>query len=300
MDEELSMNITFRQVDAFRAVVSSGSVTGASEQLGVSQPAISRLISDLESEVGFALFTRQGRVLVPTREGRMLVAEVRQAVTGMEHIKTVASVIASFGHTAVQLVTIPSFSGGLAADLIAQFADKNTQVKMCMEIEANDDTVEWLVSQSHDFGLTTSVPANPALAHLPLEMGRVFCVLPQNHALAGKSEIVPDDLHGECYVSYMAGSRFRHDIDSVFDVAKVARELRFETRTTDAICQLVARGLGVSVVATSNATQDFPGCVLVPFKSELNIQAVLIWSKNRQLSPPAIDFLDMVRNPAMQ
>ena len=77
------MNITFQQVDAFHAVVSSGSVNGASALLGVSQPVISRLISDLEKEVGFALFNRQGRVLVPMPEGRMLVAEVRQAVTGV-------------------------------------------------------------------------------------------------------------------------------------------------------------------------------------------------------------------------
>jgi len=66
MGKEHPMNITFRQVDAFRAVVSSGSVTGASTLLGVSQPAISRLIFDLEIEVEFTLFTRQGRVLVPT------------------------------------------------------------------------------------------------------------------------------------------------------------------------------------------------------------------------------------------
>ena len=82
------MNITFRQVDAFHAVVPSGSVNGASALLGVSQPVISRLISDLEKVVGFALFNRQGRVLVPTPEGRMLVAEVRQAVTGGSISKT--------------------------------------------------------------------------------------------------------------------------------------------------------------------------------------------------------------------
>tara|TARA_B100000497_G_scaffold70513_1_gene79297 strand:+ start:1028 stop:1360 length:333 start_codon:yes stop_codon:yes gene_type:complete len=105
------MNITFRQVDAFHAVMSSGSVNGASALLGLSQHVISRLISDLEKEVGFALFNRQGRVLDPTPEGWMLVAEVREAVTGLEHIKNAARVIATFEHTAVQLVAVPSFVG---------------------------------------------------------------------------------------------------------------------------------------------------------------------------------------------
>ena len=77
------MNITFRQIDAFRIVVSMGSVTEAAKVLGISQPAVSRLIADLETEVGFQLFRRSGRVLVPTDEARLLVAEVRQAVSGM-------------------------------------------------------------------------------------------------------------------------------------------------------------------------------------------------------------------------
>ena len=166
---------------------------------------------------------------------------------------------------------------------------------MCLEIEAKDDTVGWLVSQSHDFGLTTSVPTKLALAHLPLEQGRVFCVVPQLHRLAAKPEITPKDLNGACFVSYIAGSRFWHDIDQVFEAAGVARELRFETRTSDVICQLVARGIVVSVVATSLAAGDIPGCVAVPFKVQLDTQAVLIWTKNRTLSAPAKDFLEMVR-----
>ncbi len=98
------MKITFRQVDAFRTVVSTGSVTEAAAMLRISQPAVSRLIADLETEVGFQLFQRSGRVLVPTEEARLLVIEVRQAVSGMEHFKQAAIAIASFGHARLNLV----------------------------------------------------------------------------------------------------------------------------------------------------------------------------------------------------
>ena len=289
------MKITFRQVDSFRAVVSSGSVTDAAALLGVSQPAVSRLISDLEDEVGFALFRREGRTLVPTEEGRLLVGEVRQAVAGMEHIKDAAVVIGRFGHTALQLVTTPSFASGLAPDLIARFAKQHPQVMSRMEIEANDDTVEWLVSQSHDFGLSASIPTNPALDHMALQKGKVACVLPKGHALAARKTLKPKDLKDESFVSYIAGSRFRHEIDAVFEAAAVAREMRFETRTTGAICQLVARGLGVSVVAATKAQLAETGCVVVPFKAPLAFQSVLIWPRNRPLSAPASAFLEMAR-----
>ncbi|MEX0366280.1 MAG: LysR substrate-binding domain-containing protein [Ruegeria sp.] len=291
------MKITFRQVDAFRTVISSGSVTEAAEMLGISQPAVSRLISDLEAEVGFALFQREGRGLVPTEEGRLLVVEVRQAVSGMEHIKDAAAVIGTFGHAMLRLVTTPTFASQLAPDLIADFAARRPKVMTRMEIEANDDTVEWLVSQNHDFGLSTSEPANSALNSLILHRGEVSCVLPTGHPLAGKTSIQPKDLAGESYVSYVAGSRFRHAIDRLFDKQGITRSLRFETRTTDAICQLVARGLGISLVAATPAQLEaVAGCVAVPFAAALDFKAVLIWSGKRPLSAPAEEFLQLARD----
>ena len=290
------MKITFRQVDAFRTVVSTGSATEAAERLGISQPAVSRLIADLEAEVGFALFHREGRVLVPTEEGRLLVREIRQAVAGMEHVNDAASTIAQFGHAALRFVTTPSFASGIAPDLVAAFSKVHSNALVRMEIEANDDTVEWMVSQGHDFGLSTSIPNNPALDHLSLQKGDVHCVLPKKHKLAGKSKISPGDLTGESFVSYVAGSRFRHAIDQVFEQANVARELRFETRTTDAVCQLVSRGLGVSVVAATGESLAKSGCAVVPFDGPVDFQAVLIWPSNRRLSATASAFLDMARS----
>ena len=119
------MKITFRQVDAFRIVVTTGTVTEAAEMLGISQPAVSRLISDFEAEVGFQLFGRSGRVLVPTDEARLLVNEVRQAVSGMEHIKRSATAIARFAHARLNLVTTPALSTQFAPDLVGQFAARH-------------------------------------------------------------------------------------------------------------------------------------------------------------------------------
>jgi len=61
-------NLTIRQVEAFRAFMQRRSVTRAAEMLFISQPAMSRLISDCEESVGFMLFERnQGRLVPPPR-----------------------------------------------------------------------------------------------------------------------------------------------------------------------------------------------------------------------------------------
>ena len=290
------MKITFRQVDAFKTVVSTGTVTEAAVMLGISQPAVSRLISDLETEIGFKLFQRSGRVLVPTDEARLLVEEVRQAVSGMEHIKETAAAIGKFGHARLALVTTPTFSSELAPDLIKSFAIARPESMVRMEIETNDDAAEWMVSQNYDFGITTNKTANPSFESLVIADDKVYCVIPANHRLAQKTMVKPSDLARESFISYISSSRFRFGIDRLFDKAGIERQMRYETRTTDAICRLVARGLGVSVVGTSQSyLQAMPGCVALPFDAPLNFRAVLFWSKNKTMSAVARDFLDIAR-----
>lgn len=290
------MKITFRQVDAFRTVVSTGTVTRAADMLGVSQPAVSRLISDLETEVGFQLFQRAGRVLVPTQEARLLVREVRHVVSGMEHIKASAAAIASFGHARLNLVTTPAFATQLAPDLISQFCTTRPKAMARLEIEPNIDSVEWMVSQDFDFGITTSQTANPSFDSLVIHDDDVYCVLPETHRLAQKPLIHARDLAGERYISYMASSQFRFDLDQFFKAKGINRHLQYETRTTDAICRLVARGLGVSVVWSSlSYLRTMPDCVALPFAAPLSFRAVLFWSKARPLSAVAQEFLTIAR-----
>lgn len=291
------MNITFRQVDAFRTVVSTGTVTEAAAMLGISQPAVSRLISDFEQEVGFRLFERSGRVLVPTEEARLLVEEVRHAVSGMEHIKDSALSIGQFGHARLNLVITPGTSSQLAPDLIGKFATVCPHAMTRMEIAPSDDAVEWMVSQHYDFGITTTEPANPSFERLVIKDSDVCCVVPQGHMLASKSLVHARDLAGENFISYMPSSRFRFEIDEFFKAKEIARHMQYETRTTDSICRLVSRGLGVSVVGASfDYVKTIPGCVAIPFAAPLNFRAILFWSKHKTLSAVGKSFLEVVKS----
>jgi DNA-binding transcriptional LysR family regulator len=292
------MKITFRQIDAFRQVVSTGSVTAAAEHLGVSQPAVSRLISDLEAELGYALFDRSGRVLTPTEEARLLLGEVRQVVAGMEHIKEAAAEIGRFGHARLNIVATPANASQLAPDLVGAFARAHPAAMVRLDIEANDDTIEWLVSQNFDFGITGSPATEPSFECHAIRDEHVYCVLPEDHRLAGRAELTPEDLAGESFVSYASSSRFRFEIDTLFRERGIERRTIYETRTTDAICRLVARGLGIGIVGASESyLASMPGCAIVPFQAPLRFRAFLIWARNRPLSAVARTFLDLAVKP---
>jgi len=84
------MMITSRQLEAFRAIMARGTVTAAAERLGVSQPAVSKILAGLEHEIGYPLFTRIKRRLAPTSEARLLEQEVTRLYHSLERVTEVA------------------------------------------------------------------------------------------------------------------------------------------------------------------------------------------------------------------
>ena len=73
-----SLKFIVRQLEAFRSVAETGSITKAAKQLGVSQPAVSRLVSYFSGSIGFERFKRRRGILEPTSDSRYLLAEVRR------------------------------------------------------------------------------------------------------------------------------------------------------------------------------------------------------------------------------
>lgn len=289
------MKITFRQIDAFKTVVQTGTVTESARMLGISQPAVSRLISDLESEVGFQLFARSGRNLKATPEALLLVDEVRRALSGLEQIKHTASAIREFKDAQLRLIATPAFSTLIAPRLIQKFAERRPEVLVSLEIQSIDIAIEWMVSQNFDFGIAPATLVNPATMSHPLADTSTICVFPRGHRFEGKKKITRRDLKNESFVSYLRDSQFRFEVDEIFKKAKIERKLQYEARTTDAICRLVAEGLGVSIIVNMGslpgADKDYAAA---PFEMEVPFDGALIWSQQKPMSRVARDFLEMV------
>ena len=291
------MKITFRQIDAFKTVVQTGTVTESARMLGISQPAVSRLISDLENEVGFRLFARSGRNLKATPEAMLLVDEVRRALSGLEQIKHTASAIKDFKDAQLRLIATPAFSTLIAPQLMRKFSERRPDALVSLEIQSIDVAIEWMVSQNFDFGIAPATLVNPVTSSYPLTDTNTICVFPRGHRFEGKKKVTRKDLEDESFISYLRDSQFRFEVDEIFRKAKVERRLQYEARTTDAICRLVAEGLGVSVIVNMGslpgADKDFGAA---PFEVDVPFDGALIWSQQKPMSRVAQDFLEMVES----
>jgi DNA-binding transcriptional LysR family regulator len=294
------MSITFRQFEAFRAVMLTGTTTEAARMLGVSQPGISRLISDLENEIGYNLFERVGRRVSPTPEAQLLIEEVRRAFTGLEQVAEAARDIGKARYGRLRLVSVPSASSTIVVDMIEKFSRKFPGTSVTIDVKSSDSALEWVVSQQCDLGIASSHVESPAIGSEPLQVGTSICILPAGHRLAAKSHLTLDMLEGERFVSYCSDSSFRREVDAAFKNASVERQLSHEGRTTDVVCSLVSAGFGVSIIGISAATarSRWAGAgklVVRPVEGAPTVTLSVIWATHRPISAGAKEFLKIVR-----
>jgi DNA-binding transcriptional LysR family regulator len=289
------MKLTFRQIEAFQHVIATGSVTDAAAILGVSQPAVSRLLADFEAQVGFRLFQRAGRTLHPTPEARMLVDTVRRAFGGLDRIREAAEAIRDFNAVPLRLVTTSSFAVRVLPDLVAEFARHRPGASISLDVQSTDDAVEWLTLEAYDFGFTCAPSASPRLKRRTVLTGEAVCLVPDGHALAARSIVSATDLGGQNLIAYRADAQFRHQLDLVLAAAGAVPVVRHEARTTEAMIRLVERGLGIAVIGTARA-EDYSlrGCRIIPFRPAMPFALQMIWSTHRAMTAVAADFAEMI------
>ena len=89
--------LNLRQVEIFHAVMVNGTTQRAAEVLHISQPGISKAIQELERQLGFALFHRTRRRLVPTAEAHFYFREVEESFAALSRLRSAAARIRDFG-----------------------------------------------------------------------------------------------------------------------------------------------------------------------------------------------------------
>ena len=290
----MSKNLKVRQVEAFRAVMQLGSMTLASDQLGVSQPAISRLISDFQEAVGYKLFTRRRHGILPTEDAWRLYQEVESVFTGLDELSRRAAAIKNLeiGHISVSAVSVTG--NNLLPLVIADFVKKYEGVNIRLDICRHDRGLEALFARRSDLGLISGSDFTGDLSRTILSTRPAVCIMPQGHFLADRPVIRAEDLAGLPFISFPHDASYRYRTDSLFERAGVERDLRLEGGTHESVCNLVAAGLGVSIISpfTAALRSRLP-VVARPFLPALNLQIGILWDDAR-LSSAARLFRDFV------
>jgi len=239
-----------RQLEAFAAVMTTGSVTAAGRMLDRSQPAVTRLIQDLEEVIGYPLFVRSGPRVKPTEKAFLLYEYVEQALISLKQIRTRAEEIGKDEDRPLSISATPALAAGLLPKAIAQ-ADLHRSIQI--RSESAEQTVHAVVTGTAELGIS-SLP----LEHAGLKIhwiGQAACVaaVRSDDALASKEKISLKDFQGRRIITMHNPFRLRHFFDEALRGASVTAESVIETNSSLNVLTAIRANLGIALMEPISA-----------------------------------------------
>ncbi len=290
------MRPTLRQLEALKSVADTGSMTRAATDLGISQPAVSRLISDLAEALGFRLFDRRGGRLVPTQEARFLLPELDRLSQTLDQIGEVSRNLTQRTAGHIKIACLPGFATSHLPDLIADFLNARPGVTATIEPDRPERIMEWIIGEQYDCGITDGFEGHPAVFSEIVPI-RTVCIFPAGHAFESLQEVRPDDLAGEQLIHARRDSPFFRELNEVFTQHGIDPAYRVETRQFTAACELVARGVGVSVISELDArVYASRGVAFRPFRPQTPHRVALIRPIHKNPSMITLEFMELFRD----
>ena len=286
-----------RQIEAFQAVMQSRSMTLAGKILFITQPAVSRLIIELEEEVAFKLFERKKNGLLPTVEGLLLYEEVEKSLIGLKQISKTAESIKYLRKGQLRIIAMPAVTNLFLPEVMKIFWSQSPDINVEIESYPRTSVLDWIHSNQYDVGIV-NLPIDDSEVCLESVFDlKMFCVISENHHLSKKNVLNINELEGEDLVSFSLGTYLRHEIDLILAKNGVNCRTKLETRSQTDIYQYIKHGAGVSLVFPFNQFEhtSFPGLLFKPLNIDFKISIAVIRSKKRKPSLATQNFIRVVK-----
>jgi DNA-binding transcriptional LysR family regulator len=285
--------MNLRQLEAFRAVMRSGSVTEAGKLLRLTQPTISKLIAQLERSSGLKLFVRDKGRLVPRPEAEKLLRQADRVFSAVEELGRNAKRLATGAGGHLRIVAIPPLAMRFLPDAVTSFLERRPDVRITLNVRGSSYVPNWIATQQADIGFTSSATSAAGMASEGFMSGAAVCILPKGHRLAAARTIRPRDLEREEIISLGRETAFSHLLDRVFAEAGVTRNVIAETGYSMIAGRMVANGRGLAIIDPVSALDQFDSgdVVLRAFEPEVRFEIKLVHPAHGGLSLPAQAFL---------
>lgn len=278
--------LSYRQIEAFRAVFVLRSMTRAADAMMISQPAVSRLIRDMEAAIGLKLFLRRKGGLDPTDEAKALFTEVERSFIGIDKIETTALRIRERHAGDLRICAVPALCHSFLPEVIRQFLNSHDSVRITLHTFNHDTIVASVRTRQFDLGYVMTPTDLTGVSSGTVRRARCACILPPGHRLADRPSVSIEDLRDETFISLGEGGMTRLMIDTSFQAANVTRNLALEALWSVSICGLVKRGLGVSIIEPFTAAAfAAEGGIVKPLEPAIEFSFVAVFPKHATYAP---------------
>ncbi|MDX9739714.1 MAG: LysR family transcriptional regulator [Gammaproteobacteria bacterium] len=242
------MNITLRQLKIFEAVARHLSFTRASEELHLTQPAVSMQIKQLEQIIGIALIELVGKRVYLTEAGEelqrysraitILLGEAEQVFAEMKGLRR--------GHLKIAVASTANY---FVPRLWAAFRKRHPDVSVSLEVTNRQGLIRALVENQADLVIMGLPPEGLDLVAEGFMPNPLVVIAPPSHPLAAAKRVPLQQLQSEAFLVREQGSGTRSLMERVFAEKRLAPATPIEMSSTEAIKQGVEAGLGLALLS---------------------------------------------------
>lgn len=239
------MDIRLEWLRAFRAIMQAGTVTSAANIVLRTQPQISRMIAGLEASLGFQLFTREGRRLIPTEDGLRFYGHIEPLLINFEGLKDIAQGIKERRGKPLVVAAEPFLLHSLipeAVDAMHRVTEVGFAIDLCVR-----ELGLWMSRSNVDLAVVALPFTQSDMERVAFAEAELVASLPEDHPLADREVVDIVDLAGEPFVALRPNTLLRSQIDLALMRQGGAFRPVMETGSGVTACSMVARGVGVSI-----------------------------------------------------
>jgi DNA-binding transcriptional LysR family regulator len=291
------MSLKVRELEVFRAIMATGSITQAAQLLHVTQPAISKTLQQTEDRMGFRFFVRDHGRLTPTPEARALLPEVMKAVSAIESVQRLAEDLKSVRTGLITLAAAPALATSILPPVIRHFRDGRPDVSVSLQSLTNLEVARLVAEHRVDLGFVLAPTEDAGALARDLCTTGLVCVVPRGHALEAGATVGARELGRFPLISFSLDRPIGTLIDRAFEQAGMRRVIAVEVTQSAAALALVRSGAGIAIMdGFALMGQTEPGLIMRPFRPALRTTCRLLWSRHHPQSRLAATFVGALDN----
>jgi DNA-binding transcriptional LysR family regulator len=277
--------MTLRQIEVIRAVMMTGTISGAAEMLNVSAPGISRLVKHTEELLGIRLFERKAGLFTPSVEAGAVFEQIREVYRGVANLQVAVTSLQKGEDVRLAFASAPSVAQFIAARVLRRVRSRYADLFVDLNILKIEETVEYLLLERGEFVIMSSAVQNAAVENERIAEGRLVVILPEGHRLAEMPAVSVRDLRDEAVIGVDPSDPYGALLARPFLEAGMPLRQAMRGRFAQTVVSLVRHGLGVAVIDEFSVAEVYmPGLVRRPLAEDITIGTYVARKKGRVLS----------------
>jgi DNA-binding transcriptional LysR family regulator len=291
------MNYTLNQLQIFLKIVQTKSVTKASEELHLTQPAVSIQLKNFQNQFEIPLTEVIGRKIYITDFG-LEIAEAAENIINQVHAinyKTLAYKGQLTGRLKLSVVSTGKY---VMPYFLADFMSQNDGIELLMDVTNKNKVIESLENNEVDFALVSILPSNLNFEKLDLLQNKLYLV--GNSKTKYKNNIGVKEMFNNLPLIFREkGSGTRQTMENFIENNNLSVLKKMELTSNEAVKQALLADLGYSIMPLIGIKNELQNNELhiIPVKGlPITTTWSIIWAKGKKLSPVSLSFLDYLIN----